>query len=164
MRDKKTKFWFLGLVLIAIALLSFNWLVGLFRQEPDQTAGEVPCIIPGLPIPEGYHIHPHLRIVIDGKNVPVPANIGSGGCEKVMHTHDASGEIHIEPNFYQEFTLGQFFREWEQPLSAALLLDKTADASHEIIMTVDGKPDAEFGNLVLRDGQEIVLEYRPKKD
>ncbi len=156
--------WWLGLILLAAALLSFNWFVGLFRQDPSAAArGEVPCIIPGLPVPEEYHIHPHLTIVIDGNNIPVPAEIGlTGACEKALHTHDASGTLHIEPNFYQQFTLGEFFKEWGQPLSATQLLDKTADASHEITMTVDGRPSTEFGNLILKDKQEIVLEYRAK--
>lgn len=156
--------WWIGLILLAAALLSFNWFVGLFKQSPSAGGqGEVPCIIPGLPVPEEYHIHPHLQIIIEGKNVPVPAEIGlNGACERALHTHDSSGILHIEPNFYQQFTLGEFFKEWGQPLSGTQLLDKTADASHEIIMTVDGQPSAEFGSLVLKDKQEIVLEYRAK--
>ncbi|BAS16655.1 conserved hypothetical protein [Arthrobacter sp. Hiyo8] len=78
----------------------------------------------GLPIlaneGTGEHFHAHLDMYVDGKAVSVPAGIGfadvnqgqSGGRSPV-HTHDASGIIHVEADTPGErFTLAQFLREW----------------------------------------------------
>jgi len=83
-----------------------------------------------------YHIHAHLAIYINGaaKNVPWGIGIaqpwqttddGNGGtfvetgkAFYYLHTHDDSGVIHIESPTQVTYTLGQFFAEWHQPLSA----------------------------------------------
>src|SRR5918911_4626688 len=63
-----------------------------------------------------YHIHAHLTLYKDGKPVPLPANVGIpysqaiGGqhyCLYWLHTHDASGVIHIESPTPRLYTLGQ---------------------------------------------------------
>lgn len=74
------------------------------------------------------HIHSHLAIFDNGKQLQVPALIGAApvppqGCLYWVHTHDGSGLIHIEspvlgPPGGGPFTLGMFFDIWGQPLSA----------------------------------------------
>ena len=168
MYKKQNKSWLVVLlvVIMAVGLLGFNNFTNFSATTPEEREGgeRVPCINPALPIPEEYHIHPQLEIIAEGKKIDVPANIGLGivNCERAVHTHDLTGEIHIEPNFYQEFTLGDFFWVWEKPISRAEFLDYVADETHEIVMTVDGTQNDEFENLVLKDGQKIVLEYRTK--
>lgn len=153
-------------VVIGVGLLgigsSFN---GSATRAPDGTGTSkepVPCINPILPIQAQYHIHPVLKIVALGKNIPVSANIGLSivGCERVLHTHDEMGTIHIEPNYYQEFTLGDFFWLWQKYFSKDKVLDYAADAGHRIIMTVDGAVNQEYENLVLKDKQQIIIEYK----
>lgn len=133
----------------AVVLLGWN----SFFKSPDSSAGgeRVACINPDLPAPKQYHIHPVLRILVDGREVPIPANIGlSQTCHRILHTHDATGTIHVEPNFYKEYTLGDFFSVWGEPFFRE---------GYEIKMTVDGKPTEEYENLVLLDGQKIIIEY-----
>lgn len=79
----------------------------------------------GLPMlsSEGMveHIHVHLDVLADGQAVPVPANIGidvARGGISPLHTHDASGVIHIESPVKRQFSLGEFFSEWGVSLSA----------------------------------------------
>lgn len=81
-----------------------------------------------------YHIHAHLSIYINGTQKLVPYGIGivgpwstqqtgdgpfidSGSAFYYLHTHDATGVIHIESPTQKTYTLGQFFAEWNQPLS-----------------------------------------------
>jgi hypothetical protein len=81
-----------------------------------------------------YHIHAHLSIYINGEQKVVPYGIGivgpwaseqtgdgpfidSGSAFYYLHTHDATGVIHIESPTQKTYTLGQFFAEWNQPLS-----------------------------------------------
>ena len=154
-------------IVVAVGLLGFN---NIFRPGPsgggdnknDSLSKRVPCINSALPVPPAYHIHPHLTIKADGKEITIPANIGLSlvGCERALHTHDATGDIHIEPNYYQEFTLGDFFTVWGRPFSRGQILDYTSDLDHEIVMTVDGKPSEEFEKLVFKDKQQIVIEYK----
>ena len=39
------------------------------------------------------------------------------------------------------------------------ILGNVADRTHKITMTVDGRPSQQFGNLLLQDGQQIVVKY-----
>src|SRR3989344_1791290 len=60
------------------------------------------------------HIHPELKIIVDGREAIVPANIGIvRTCMAEIHTHDATGTIHIESVLSgKTFTLAQFFTVW----------------------------------------------------
>jgi hypothetical protein len=80
-----------------------------------------------------FHIHAHLQIYVDGQQRAVPAGVGivpplqvqttpdgpfvDGGAGIYwLHTHDASGVIHIESPVQRRFTLGEVFDIWGQPL------------------------------------------------
>ena len=84
-----------------------------------------------------YHIHAHLAIYVNGKSMTVPAGVGittpwqtqtepdgslwidSGSHFYYLHTHTTDGIIHIESPTQTSYKLGQFFAEWNQPLSTA---------------------------------------------
>lgn len=153
------------ILVMIIGLLGFQSIFGGFGGGGDDGGRErVPCVNPVLPVPPEYHWHPQLRIIANGAAVPIPANIGIelAGCHRVLHTHDATGVIHIELNVYQEFTLGDFMSVWKKPFSKAQILDYQADETHEVVMTVGGQPSLDYENLVLKDQQEIVIEYKEK--
>lgn len=129
---------------------------------PRSDVSGIPCIIPGVRIPEELHIHPTLRLIVEGDAVAIPPTLGLDffGCERALHTHDSSGEIHIEPNYPQDFTLGQFFLMWGHDFSKSSVLGNKADELHEIVMFVDGEENTEYERLILRDTQDILIEYR----
>jgi hypothetical protein len=77
-----------------------------------------------------YHIHTHLTIYASGARQAVPAGIGIPGPQQVedgvvvggkclywLHTHDATGVVHIESPVRRVYTLGQFFDVWGRALS-----------------------------------------------
>ena len=67
------------------------------------------------------HIHVHLDVLVDGHPVSVPADIGidrNRGRISSLHTHDSSGVIHIESPTKREFSLGEFFSEWQVSLTS----------------------------------------------
>ena len=85
-----------------------------------------------------YHIHVHVVVYVNGKMLRLPAGIGitkpqlvehypTGVFDDVgiydclywLHTHAADGIIHVEAPAKQDFTLGQFFDIWNQPLGPA---------------------------------------------
>jgi hypothetical protein len=91
----------------------------------------------------GAHFHPHLDILVNGKAVPVAADIGidqTAGVMSELHTHDASGLIHIEsPSTNGRYVLGQLFTEWGVRLDREHLGGLTTGSGKSLIAYVDGK-------------------------
>ncbi|MFC5908923.1 hypothetical protein [Streptacidiphilus monticola] len=121
----------------------------------------------GLPMlsTEGtvLHLHTHLDVYVDGKQVQVPAEIGIDQATQQispLHSHDTSGVIHIESPEKKDFTLGQFLKEWQVPLSTSQLGDLKTDATHTLIAYVNGRPaSGDPASIVLRAHDEIALVY-----
>jgi hypothetical protein len=70
------------------------------------------------------HHHEHLDLYVNGRAVTVPAFVGidqEAGFLTELHTHDASGIIHVESPVQRSFTLGQFFCEWGVKLDTRCL-------------------------------------------
>lgn len=167
MRKSKTTFFIIfAVVVFGIVLLGYRNFLPSNESGP---LANIPCNNAAIADPEGLHIHPEIKIVINSESFPIPANLGlSFICERVLHTHedkltpDGARLIHVEPDFPYDFVLADFFAVWEKPFSATSVLDYAVDSTHEIAMTVDGAPSTEYERLVLKDKQKIVIEYRPK--
>jgi hypothetical protein len=99
-----------------------------------------------------FHIHPQLVIKADGEPYVLPANIGvTRGCMNPLHTHDSSGEIHVESPVQVDFTLGDFFAVWGKSIGDFGTLER---------LSVNGIESTNVENLILRDRDEILLEYK----
>jgi hypothetical protein len=120
------------------------------------------------------HIHPLLNVTVDGTPFVVPEGIGinsllwndhsldnygmgpmkmeMGGSSMIMqgmaplHTHDASGTIHVESNEMRNFTLGHFLQNW-----GIDLLDKTVE------LIVDGNSVENYEGHKLADKEPMML-------
>lgn len=109
------------------------------------------------------HYHAHLTVIHNGQKVAVPANIGikqNAGCLYWVHTHDATGEIHIESPVNRTYTLGDFFDIWGQPLSQQTVGTYTENKPIRTFVNgklVDGDPRA----IKLESHTKIVLEVGP---
>ncbi len=71
-------------------------------------------------MPEDYHVHSYVGIYLNGELLAVPQSVGmvsSPRCYYAIHTHDHSGQVHVESSAPGTFTLGQMFNIWGQPLS-----------------------------------------------
>ncbi len=110
-----------------------------------------------------YHVHTHLTLIVEGQEVPVAGNIGiRPDCLFWLHTHSDNGILHVEAPQQRDFTLGQFFAVWGQPLSSSQLLDKTTDATHEVQATVNSEAwSGDPTDIPLNDLTTVVLEYGP---
>jgi hypothetical protein len=111
------------------------------------------------------HVHSHLAIFYNGRQMQIPEYIGfapnlAGGCLYWLHTHDASGIIHIEapdiaPPQGGPFTLGMFFDIWGVPLER----NNVAGFSGPVTAYVNGtKYDGNLRAIPLGAHQQIVLE------
>jgi hypothetical protein len=108
------------------------------------------------------HYHPRLSVFVDGRRVPVPANIGIDPRRDPMamaglHTHDTTGTIHVEGA--PRATLGKFFAIWGVPFSARRLGPYRSTGRRSVHMWVNGRPSRAFGSLKLSDREQIVVSY-----
>ena len=129
------------------------------------------------------HIHPRLEILIDGQQIPIPANIGidpnlwknhtlerygmpmSEICEmpymSPLHTHDTSGVMHLESTVNRIYTLGEFFDVWGVRFNESCILDRCSD-NGTMSMLVNGVKNSEFRSHILKDGEQIRIEFRKR--
>jgi hypothetical protein len=142
------------IVAAAIVLLfSWSWWVRENGEKVVRFWGEteVRCL------PNGHenlarHIHPTLRVFVDGVLESVPANIGIfGDCMAEVHTHDSSGQIHIETtDASREFVLGDFFAVGGMSLHRE---------GYTLTASLNGKEITNSEGVVLRDHDIIELSY-----
>ena len=114
------------------------------------------------PMGTAEHYHPKLRIIIDGKDVPIPASIGvdpTAGAMSAVHTHETDGTVHIEADTAGEaFTLGQLFTQWGVTLTPTQIGGVKAKAGQRVIVTSNEMPVAgDPKDLRLEPDQVIVL-------
>ena len=114
---------------------------------------------------EFLHVHSHLALFVHGRQLQIPAKIGftptaTGGCLYWIHTHDASGIIHVEsPRLTapggDAFTLGSFFRVWGEQLTRR----EIGPYSGKVTAFVNGAPyAANLDTIPLYSNQQITLE------
>ena len=114
----------------------------------------------------GMHIHPHLAIKINGENVEIPAEIGiSGGVMSVIHTHDATGTLHLEAPTPKDFNVGHFFFMWshssgdQKIFNSTCILDYCNDGVKQVKMFVNDVESNEYENHIMRDLERIEIRY-----
>lgn len=107
------------------------------------------------------HHHEHLDLYVNGHKVTVPASVGidqPAGFLTELHTHDASGIIHVESPVQRSFTLGQFFCEWGVKLNQTCLGPYRGQLAWWVNRRrMHGNPAL----LPLRQHQEIVIAAGP---
>ncbi|WP_405133034.1 hypothetical protein [Nocardia sp. NBC_01388] len=99
------------------------------------------------------HIHVHIDVLVDGSAVPVVANLGVDrikGAMSPLHTHDASGVVHIESPAQRQFGLGELFSEWG--------VSRAGD-NVGTLRAGDGKNVRIFVNGTLRQGNPAALTF-----
>lgn len=114
------------------------------------------------------HNHATLKVISNGVSMAVPAHVGMTQVGKAddpllygdhsldkygmqgmspLHTHDASGTIHVESNAVRDYMLGELLDIWQ----GLGINGKTVQA------TVNGNPVSDFRNIILKDGVSISL-------
>lgn len=113
------------------------------------------------------HFHSHLAIFYKGEQIAIPYGIGIvkpfqvedgfvGGGKAIywIHTHDATGIIHVESPTDRTYTLGNFFDIWGEPLGRG----NVAALRGKVKAYVDGKPyRGDPRRIPLGDHTEITL-------
>ncbi|MEK9160840.1 MAG: hypothetical protein AAB440_02265 [Patescibacteria group bacterium] len=107
-----------------------------------------------------YHVHPELTLIIKGEKQIIPRDIGINAlCMRAIHTHTADGTIHIEAPHERDFTLADFFAVWEKPFNETQILEYVANEQYVVTMSVNGEVVDTYENTILRDKDQIVIQY-----
>lgn len=115
-----------------------------------------------------YHIHVHLSLYVNGKQISIPLGIGiippaiisngvvdDGHGAYWIHTHDATGIIHVESPIKKDFTLKNFFDIWGETLEKGNI----ASFKGETHIFINGKPfNGDLSSIVLESHEQIVIE------
>jgi hypothetical protein len=128
-----------------------------------------------------YHVHAHLAVYAAGQLQQIPAGIGipqpiaeqtpegpfvvNGKCFYWLHTHAPDGILHIESPTARIYTLGDFFAEWRQPLSAT----QVGSARGKVTAYLNGKRwrgssasiPLQSHNVIQLDVGAPVVPYQP---
>lgn len=116
------------------------------------------------------HFHAHLDVVVEGTKIPVPAYLGmvltkQGAKLAVtaiapLHTHDATGLIHIEAPSPTPFRLGQVFAEWGLRLDERCLGGLCTAAGKGVRVSVNGRVvPGDPAEILLAKHQQITVQY-----
>lgn len=167
---KKIRNWMIFIIIIGLIV----W--GVIAVMPESNIKDLNVDLSGrsVDIPSGaVHWHPRLTIKIDGKIVPILSNIGinvgkivdtqiSGMHMSPTHTHETDGTIHLENNNPSKkpetLTLGYFFYVWDKQFDSSCIFEHCTDKG-ELKIYVNGKENMEFENYIMRDKDEILIEY-----
>jgi len=160
---------FIVVVLIAAATLLYGLApAGEQVRSAQQSASQLYTLPPGDPTLSlcvssnqvVMRLQVHLRIIINGTEIRIPARIGmTESCVRPVHTRDSSGTIYVESPVTYPYTLRDFFAVWNQRFSSNELFFLRADAAHKITMTINGSPNSDYENHVLSNGEQIVITY-----
>jgi len=136
------------------------------RTVPQATPQTDPFLFTPIPetAPLAVHIHVHLTILINGRKQVIPANVGAEGPLGFLplHTHDASGIIHVESTVNRPFHLGDFFAVGGQTFSRREILGLKVKSNQRLTMTVNGRVTNRFQNWVLHEHDDVVISLGPK--
>ncbi len=141
-----------------------------------QPIGGVSCVV--TTAPGAYHWHGHLSLFVNGRQIAIPAGIGiapdpvpvngyiafsTAKCFYELHTHDATGIIHLHANANnpRTLTLGQLFDVWGYPLTSTNVAGYTGPVTvyvNQQLYTGDPRaiPLTNFKQINLQVGQPVV--------
>jgi hypothetical protein len=136
-----------------VAILNLPNLAPASAAQSGKTIDGISCRTESKEVVK-YHIHVHIAVYVNGKEVRLPAGIGitkpmlvqhySSGpfddvglydCMYWIHTHVADGIVHVEAPAKHSFTLGQFFDIWGQPLGS----NRVGPAKGTVVVFENGK-------------------------
>jgi hypothetical protein len=107
------------------------------------------------------HTHQHLDLFVDGQRIAIPANLGIDRVHLILspiHTHDATGIIHVESPVVRDFTLGEFFDVWGVRFDGHCVGGICDGTARVLTVYRNGQPvSGDPRTLVLDAHEEIVV-------
>lgn len=135
---------------IIVGLVGLMYWGGQTSNASNWEDTDVSCI-PGGHQSLAFHIHTDLTVTVDGQQQTIPSNTGiSHSCMSEVHTHDSSGNIHVESSDRSTvLTLADFFAVWDEPIERD---------GYETTVLVNGE-ESDF-DYQFRDGDDIEVSFQ----
>ncbi len=155
MKNTKTPYIIGGVAVVALGLIIWgsasSGKSGIPLVWKDTN---IPCL-PGGHTNVAQHIHQMLSISVDGVPEAIPGHLGDiSSCMAEVHTHDATGKIHVETvSLDTHHTLADFFAVWGTSIERD---------GYTLSATINGTPAADPASHVLADDDVINLVYTAK--
>lgn len=111
---------------------------------------------------QGYHIHVHLTIWLNGSQVPIPQNVGIASdtsCFYWLHTHDTTGVVHIEAPATASLNLQQFLDIWGKEFSTLGYQDQLASSTGWTVYVGGKQITGGFSKVVFQPHMAITIAY-----
>ncbi len=111
---------------------------------------------------QGYHIHVHLTIWLNGSPVTIPQNVGiasDSSCFYWLHTHDTTGVVHIEAPATASLNLQQFLDIWRQHFSTLGYQDQLASSTGWTVWVGGKQITGGFSKVVFQPHMAITIAY-----
>lgn len=146
--------------IVGTIIVSLVFIVGAYLLLSKTSKPSVPK--EQILAENGLHWHPTLTITIKGEKQEIQKDIGIGAIHQPIHTHDASGVIHLEIQGLvkkDDTKLGNFFKNWGKKFSSTQIFDKVNGPEGKIRMLVNGKENKDFENYLMKDGDKIEIHY-----
>lgn len=158
-------------VLVLVGIVAFGNRPDKLTELESSFTGDDATVVSET----GVHWHPELTIWINGESQPIPGDIGIGSQYAAspfynpamgmtdIHTHEAGSVLHWElargPVLKGTAKLKAFFEIWGKTFSKEQIFDvKTSDGG-TLTLTVNGQPNTEFENYIVRDKDKIEIRY-----
>lgn len=142
-------------VLIIIVAAGLIWFV-------SKNSGSERTLDENIITRQGLHWHYNLEIFIKGEKQEIPAEIGIGFTHQPTHTHDATGQIHLEFSGLvkkDDVKLGKFFEVWGKQFNSNCIFDKCNGADGKVKFLVNKEENNEFENYIVKDGDDIEIKF-----
>lgn len=123
----------------------------------------------------GVHWHPEVSIYIKGEKQKIPTDLGVGTSYSSnlfydpmmqmtdIHTHSSDGILHWEvmsgPVMKGHAKLKAFFNVWGKTFNSNQILDSQNGTEGTVKMIVNGQPNTEFENYIVKDKDKIELRF-----
>lgn len=110
----------------------------------------------------GIHWHAELSITVSGEKENIPPGVGLGAIHDPIHVHEADNVIHLEMSglvHKDDIRLGKFFDVWGKRFSKDCIFDFCNGGAGSVKMFVNGQPNADFENYIMRDGDKMEIRY-----
>lgn len=143
---------FLIVIFVAVPVAGLVWYANTLLSLPESD----------IISKTGIHWHTTLAISINGKEQEIPANIGIGVVHQRIHTHNTSGEIHMEMGGLvtkKDTLLGGFFTIWGKQFNSTCILDACNGPDGTVKLLVNGNQNTEFENYHMQDKDKIEIKY-----
>ena len=179
-KRRKRIFGAVGLLVLALAIIGFVVLSGGKEKTPEEAQknlqqgnGPWPPLVEGLEEREKalglpaisetiYHVHAQMKIFINGKQSPIPNNIGIDPDSQFLsslHTHDEKGIVHMEAVEPFPFTVGQFMAVWGVTFSPTQIGGYKVGGGLVLETYLNGKKVPNGPQTQIRQGDRIVVGF-----